>query len=695
MNTSTDHRILPEHLSRSAVVYVRQSSPDQVRSHQESTRIQLGLSEKAVALGWRSPRVIQDDLGVSATGYVDRPGFQELLARVATREVGIIFCVDASRLSRNSKDWAHLFELCGYFHTLIADTEQIYDLSLPNDRLVMGIKGTVSEMELTVIKARLQSGIQSKAARGELRINLPCGYVYDACDKIVFDPDKRVQQAIATLFEQFARSTSIRQLSMWYRDNHILFPVMKPGRDRKTRWEIPPCRTLHNLLRHAFYAGAYVWGRRFSYVDYVDGRLLKRVRERRELDDLKVCIQDHHPAYITWDQLLANRAKIAQNRPRWNMQQNQGAIRDGLAVLAGLLRCGHCGAKIFVGYKAESALYYCDGGNEKGSRRCLSFGSKVVDERVGAEILRALEPLAVRAAIAASDRTQEDVSREVESARLALEAAQYETDRAFEQFDLCDPKNRLVADSLEERLNEKLFHLRQAKEKLESLQTDDSSLTEHQRRRLDELARNFPSAWNHSSADPKIKKRILRTAIHEVIVKHDAEAQRLEVTIHWKGGVHSRIHVAKRATPVGSKADPSLVDLVRTLAAELSDAEIARILNMKKLPTPRGTPWTQDRVEGFRRQHRIRADKCPRDPDALTMSEAIEYLGIGHNGLVGLVKLGAISPNQLTEFAPWRVSRAELDSDHVKSLVRILKKSGRLPRRGSPKGQLTLFDGDT
>lgn len=692
---SSDQRISTEHLSRSALIYVRQSSPGQVRGNPESTRVQLGLCEKAVALGWRTPRVIEDDLGLSAAGYVDRPGFQELLTRVAMREVGIILCLDASRLSRNSKDWAHLFELCSYFTTLIADLEQIYDLAQPNDRLLMGIKGTVSEMELTVLRARLQSGTEAKAARGELKINLPIGYAYDACDKIVFDPDRRVQRAVTAVFEQLDRCSSVRQVVMWYRDHSLTLPVKLVGKYEKTRWEIPSPTKIRSILRHPIYAGVYVWGRRFTFIDYVDGKLIKRVGERNQIEDSKVCIHDHHPAYITWDRFLENRARISQNRPRWRMEENQGAIRDGLALLAGLLRCGQCGGRIYVAYKRESALYYCDGGNEKGSKRCLSFGSKLIDKGVSGELCRALEPLAIKASVVAADMRHEQVSGQFESARLQVEAAQYEVDRAFDQFDLCDPKNRLVADTLEERLNEKLGELQNAKQKLDELDENEDRLTDAQRRRLEELARDFPSVWQHPDADPKLKKRILRSAIHEVIVKHEVENRCLEVTIHWKGGAHSRINVTKRATPVGNKADPSLVKLVRDLAAELSDAEVTRILNMKKLQTPRGLRWTEERVTAFRKQHRIRTVKLQRGCDRLTMSEATKYLGIGHNGLLGLVRLGAVSRNQITEFAPWRVSRSELDSDRVQSLVRFLKTTGRLPRGGSPKNQLTLFDEET
>ena len=270
---------------------------------------------------------------------------------------------------------------------------------------------------------------------------------------------------------------------------------------------------------------------------------------------------------------------------------------------------------------------------------------------------------------------QERVSQAVQSARLQVEAARYEADRAFEQFDLCDPKNRLVADTLEERLNDKLAELQAAKEKLEAIGERDVELTAGQRRRLDQLAGDFPAVWDHPRADPKLKKRVLRSAIDEILVKHEPEQQRLEVTIHWKGGTHSRIYVQKRATPIGGKADRSLVALVGELAAELVDGEIARILNMKKLQTPRGLQWTQERVSYFRKQHHIRTGTGARGGDYMTMSEAIAYLGVSHNGLLGLVNRGAISRNQITEFAPWRVPRTELDSEPVQRLIRVLRKT--------------------
>ena len=692
MNLAHDPRVTPEHLSRTAVVYVRQSSARQVEQHVESTRVQLGLREKAISLGWRSPSVIDADLGTSAAELSDRPGFQSLLARIAMKEVGIILCVDASRLSRNSKDWAHLFELCSYFNTLISDLDQIYDLSLPNDRLVIGIKGTVSEMELTVLRTRMHTALVAKAARGELRIPLPTGYVYDPSGKIVFDPDKRVQSAIGLLFDQFDRSTSLRQLAMWYRDNKTLLPVSKGRWGKTTRWVVPTGNTLRVLVDNPIYAGAYVWGRRNERVEYVEGRLVKRLGSKKSVDEARVCIRDHHPAYITWERFLENRSKIAENRPRWNMQQNRGAIREGRALLAGILRCGHCGNKIYVSHNPNGALYYCDGGQGKGTKRCFSFGAKGIDERVSEELLRAVSPLGIQAAVAAAELSSNQRSQEIENARLQVQAAQYEADRAFEQFDLCDPKNRLVADSLEERLNDKLVDLQAAKERLQALSEKSPELTDRQLERLRGLGRDFPAAWSHASADPKLKKQLMRSVIEEVVVRHESQQQRLEVTIHWKGGVHTRIHVKKRAPNRSRKTDASLTNLIAELASELSDADIARILSMQKRTSPGGLAWTQDRITAFRHRHKIRSGKRRREPDLLTMNQARNYLGVSQNALMGLVRRGAVTPNQITEYAPWRVSRAELDSDRVWSLVRALKDTGRLPKGGCPENQLSFFD---
>lgn len=688
-----EHRVNAAHLSRAALVYLRQSSDRQVQSNQESVRVQKGLRESAIALGWPHPELVDEDLGNSADGFAARSGFRLLLDRVTSNAAGIILCFDASRLSRNSKDWAQLFEFCGYFDTLIADQERVYDLSLPDHRFLLGILGSITEMENNLIQKRMRAGILAKAARGELRIPVPAGYVLDEENGIQMDPNRRVQSAIRQLFDQFDRLTSIRQVAMWYRDTGTRFPVKPDGWKAKILWQVPSVTTLRKLLIHPIYAGTYVWGRSTTRIDYVDGRLVKRVGSQRPLDQCQVCIPDHHPAYVTMDRIMANIARVAENSARWKMNDNQGAIREGLALLPGLLRCARCGSRIYVGYRKDNALYSCDGGHANGSRRCASFGAKEIDRRVSEELCRALEPLSVQAAIAAYEQSEEELTQELEGLRCAVESAQYEADRAFEQYDLVDPKNRLVADNLETRLNEKLAELEAAKERLVEAEKEERHLSQEQRRQLLDLARDFPEVWDHPEADPKLKKSLLRTAIREVLVECQEAENRLEVTIHWHGGVHTRIHVRKLDRRRGSGADQDLVEMVRKLAGDgITDAESARVLNMHGTTTPRGLPWTSARVANFRGSHHIRLSKRPSPEEYLTLKEAVAHLGVSHNGLRGLERIGALSRNQVMKFAPWRVERKQLDSDRVQALVKTLKANGKLPRGGCPEGQLSLLD---
>jgi DNA invertase Pin-like site-specific DNA recombinase len=691
MNPSDQHRIHKRHLERSAVVYVRQSDPRQVQEHTESTLLQRGLRERAIEMGWAMPRVVEDDLGVSASGFAEREGFQWMLTQITLRKVGIIFCIEASRLSRNSSDWAHLFELCGYFDTLVADVQQVYDVSIPNDRLVLQIKGTVAELELSSLRTRLRAGAEAKAARGELKVLLPPGYVYDANDEIVIDPDKRVQQAIRAMFDQFEQATSVRQLALFYRETQTLFPIRKPRKRDSLVWELPQRYMLHKLLSHPIYAGAYVRGRTQTYVDFADGKLVKRTKRVESPEQWRVCIKDHHEAYISWQRYQHTQAKLADARPRWAMDDNRCAVRDGRALLAGLVRCGHCGRKPRVSYnRKSSAMYRCDGNGPRGTGQCLVFGAKYVDQALADQLCQTMQPLAIEAAEHAFALEQQQRQQRVEQAQLRVQAAQYAADRAFEQFDLADPKNRLVVETLEQRLNDKLAELRGAQADLERQLSSNPPLNQAQRDRIRSLSQHFPRLWHHPDTPTTLRKQLLRLAIREIVVTRDGG--QLLLSVHWAGDTCTQLRVNKRATPVGSRTDPSLIELVRKLALTLDDGQIARILNMKKLSTPRDLRWTKDRVQAFRSRHVIRQCDKTDDPNVLTGQQARDYLGIGYHGLTALVRRGAIQTNQVTDFAPWRISRAELDSDHVQTLVQALKATGHLPPEGgSPRKQGELF----
>jgi DNA invertase Pin-like site-specific DNA recombinase len=691
-NDSSGGRIRLIHRQRQALIYVRQSSPQQVKDNLESQGLQRGLRQRAIELGWRDPEIIEDDLGVSASGFADRPGFRRMLEEVMLRKVGIIFGIEVSRLSRTSKDWAHLFEVCGHFETLIADADQIYDLSLPNDRLVLGIRGTMSELELSVLRERMQRGLEAKAARGELRIQLPVGYVYNEREEIVFDADRRIQKAIEALFDQFDRHTSVRQLALWYRDTETLFPSRRSG-STCWDWRVPSTKTLNNLLVHPLYTGAYVWGRRRTEVVCREARLIKRVRHLQGFESARVLIRDHHAGYITWERLVANCAKISENRPRMVMDENRGAIREGLALLTGLLRCGHCGGRLRVRYIKKGATYYCNRNRERNARMHVRFTSGPLDECIGRELCVTLQPLGIEAAVKARELKEKEHAEAIESAQMQVEAAQYAADRAFEQFDRCDPKNRLVADTLEERWNQRLTELQKSRQKLRDVCEKPAPLTEQQIDRLEQLGRSFSEVWC-SEVDPKLKKRLLRAAIHEVIVKDDT--RRLEATIHWRGGAHTRVHVpVPRRYCTGDTNDHALLqELIEKLISHHSDREIARVLNLKKLTTPNDLRWTQDRVSAFRRKHRLTRD-VPSDDDQeyLSMNAASALLGISHTALRELVRRGEVCATQVTEFAVWRVPRRALDSQRVQSLVNTLKRTGKLPAHAS-QGQLTLFEED-
>jgi len=688
-----EDRITANHRTRKAVVYVRQSSPGQVRTRGESARVQAGLREKALDFGWKVPLVIDEDLGVTASGFAERPGFQRLLTQITMREVGIVMCVDASRLSRNSKDWANLFELCGFFDTLIADVDQIYDLARPNDRLLMGIKGTVSEMELGLLRARLHAGTVSKAQRGALKIFLPPGYVYDHDDRIVFDPDQRVQAAIRQMFDQQARHSSIRQLAIWYRTSNTLFPVRRSHMGPAIQWQIPPSQNyLRYVLLHPCYTGAYVWGRSQTQVRYVDGKLVKRQSSQSHAEHARVFLPDHHPAYIAWERHLDIRARVAENLPQTKMRENRGAIKDGLALLPGLLRCGQCGSKVYVRYDLKHAAYYCNGGRGVGDSRCLFVGARNVDQRVSEEVCRALQPHSLDAAITAADNEEQRRSQEVENAQLAVRAAQYAADRAFEQYDLVDPKNRLVADSLEERLNQKIEQLVAAKQRMQELGNQNKPLSEKVRQCLLNLSVNFPLAWKHSAADPKLKKRILREVIEEILLKPDSDQPRMEIVIHWKGGTHTRTSVKTQPRPEGhKKTDPELLELMQKLVKTETDSSIARILNLQGIRSTLGHKWTRDKVKNFRSKNKI---SSPRAAEGVYLSkrQAADYLGVSWRTIEKLVQRGALTSDHVTDFAPWRIPREKLDSEHVRQMVKVLRDTGRLPKGGCTDRQAGLFD---
>jgi DNA invertase Pin-like site-specific DNA recombinase len=452
-------KITGEHLARSAIVYVRQSTAYQVANNLESQRRQYGLVERGRQLGWSDVQVIDDDLGRSGGG-IARPGFEKLLAAICEGRVGAVLSIEASRLARNGRDWHTLLEFCGLVGTLIVDEDGVYEPRSPNDRLLLGMKGTMSEMELSIFRQRSTEAIKQKARRGELIRTVAVGYLKTDDDRIEKDADRRVQDAIALVFHKFVELQSVRQVLVWMTQEQILLPaVVHTYGKQSIEWKVPIYRALHHILTNPVYGGAYAFGRRSARVKIENGR--KRIIRslHRNWNDWEVLIKDHHEGYITWAEFERNQRLINDNANR-KSNMGRGSIRRGEALLAGLFRCARCGRKLTVSYSGKGGptqRYVCRGASDQmGASNCISFGGTRIDRAVVQEVLDRLQPLGIEAALAAMNAHEEDDLEKRRQLENALEQARFEATRAHRQYDQVDPDNRLVAGELERRWNERL-----------------------------------------------------------------------------------------------------------------------------------------------------------------------------------------------------------------------------------------------
>jgi DNA invertase Pin-like site-specific DNA recombinase len=499
-------KITPEHLVRDAVVYVRQSTAFQVAQNVESQRRQYGLAERARQLGWSDVEVIDDDLGRSGAG-TRRPGFEKLLAAICEGRVGAVLSLEASRLARNGRDWHTLLEFCGLVGTLIVDEDGVYDSASPNDRLLLGMKGTMSEMELSVFRQRSIEAMKQKARRGELFLTVAVGYVKAGGDRIEKDADRRVQEAIALVLRKFAELQTIRQVLVWCRQEKILLPALGVGTDaERIIWRLPVYPTLHHMLTNPVYAGAYAFGRRTARVTIENGR--KRVVRSMQRDwrSWEVLIRDHHEGYISWAEFERNQQLIADNT-NGKRFMSRGAVRHGEALLPGLLRCARCGKKLHVRY-GQTYRYECVGAfNQLAAARCITFGGMRVDRALAKEVLDRLQPLGAEAALAVIEARDQQRSEKKDQLELALRQARYEAARAQRQYDAADPENRLVAGELERRWNERLVAVHELESEIDRLDADKAPvLTEVDRERLMALGQDLTRAWESPGATPETRK---------------------------------------------------------------------------------------------------------------------------------------------------------------------------------------------
>jgi DNA invertase Pin-like site-specific DNA recombinase len=660
--------LTPSQLRRAAVVYVRQSSPSQLERNTESTQRQYALVNRAVELGF--PRaavvVIDEDLGVSGSGVAERSGFARLAAEVALGHVGLVLGLEVSRLARNNADWYRLLDLCAITDTLIGDGDGLYHPRAFNDRLVLGLKGTMSEAELHVLRARLEGGIRSKAARGELRRGLPVGFVWGEADgEVRFHPDEQVCGAIRTVFARFAELGSVRATWLWFRAEGLAFPLQATtlGGPDQIRWVTPTYTAIHHVVASPVYAGAYVYGKT-RHERYVTETGQVRTRSRRlPQAEWEVLIPDHHPGFIDWATYQANQARVAANiRPQ--AHQPGGAVREGAALLQGIAVCGRCGRRLATHYRGRRSTpgYHCAGRTLVNGRGvwCLSVGGVQLDQAVAGAFLAALTPAGLQAAVAAAERLEADHDAALGQWRLEVERARYQAIKAERRYLAVDPDNRLVARGLERDWEAKLAALAAAESELASRERRrPRTLTAAERAAIGALGGDVARVWSAPTTTDRDRKELLRTLLEEVIVNVDRDAAQAHLTMRWRGGAISQLDVAlPRSHPPKLRTSEDTIALVRRLAAHYPDAQIAGILNRQGRRSARGQRFTASIVQSLRHHWGIPRSQSPAEPpqgELVTITKAAEFLGVVPSTVHRWLADGFIAGEQPTPGAPWRI----------------------------------------
>lgn len=658
------NKITADHLARRACVYIRQSTPDQVQHNLESQRRQYALVDHARALGWQDVDVIDDDLGISGSG-TRRPGFERLLRALCDGQVGAVFSIEASRLARNGRDWHTLLDFCSAVGALLIDAEAVYDPRITNDRLLLGMKGTISEMEVASFRERAQAAILQKAHRGSLVRRVPIGYVKGSDDRIEKDPDARVGSTIDLIFRKFAELGSVRQVYFWLDQQQIQLPVARgPEELREIVWQPARYHAVLSVLKNPVYAGAYAYGRSKTIVGLEAGQKRVRRRVQRHREDWAVLIMDHHESYINWDVYQSNQTVIAHN-DNARGKTVRGSIKHGGALLAGLLRCGHCGAKLLAQYPGPRVIrYQCSGYLLNRDRACcVMFGGLRADRLVSEQLMQSLAPLGIEATIEAIESLQGASDERIQQKALALEHSRYEVTRARRQYDAVDPANRLVAAELERRWNQALTTEAQLEAEFVTLQEGrERPLTDTQKRALLSFAHDLPSLWDDPHSLPEHKKRLLRIALKEIIATCEGETIRL--VLHWQGGDHTQVEFQKtRAGRHRYVTEDDLVKIVSILARIEPDARIASILNRNQRRTAHGQSWTAKRVCSVRNNHAIpvyrEGERQARGE--MSVSEGAAALGVTPTSVLRLIRLKQLPATQACVSAPWILRSADVE----------------------------------
>jgi len=687
-------KLQPHHLRLQAMVYVRQSTQRQVIENQESTRRQYQLAERARQMGWASPQVqvIDDDLGMSGASSHQRTGFQRLVAAIGLGEVGIVLVTEVSRLSRRNSDWHRVIELCAVFRTLIADEDGIYDPQDPNDRLLLGVKGTLFAAELHILRARMRGNLLNKARRGELALRLPVGYRRLGDGTVVLDPEEQVRQTLARILDRFAVLRNARAVQRELNAQRLQMPrLIQAGADAgKLVWVQPTYQMIQQVLTSPVYAGMFVYGRR--KLEMTPGDPPVMAERRRPVEEWDITVPDVYPAYLSYDQYLRNRQQLRDNMYNF-AKKGRGAPRNGMALLQGLVLCGVCGRRMTVSHGREYRRYECRRAQlDYAAAPCQAFPVRHLDAAVAAVFLDAVQPAALGTALeafAVMERERRDLDRHWQ---LRIERARYEAERAQRQYDAVEPENRSVARSLEARWNAALEALEALKAEYAVMQrTDLLPLGDADRAGVQRLATDLPALWRAETTTMADRKRLLRLVVTEVTLTTHPEQRRADVKVLWCGGAVT-VHTADRP-PAGQhqRTAAGVVDRLADLAGSHPDHQVAARLNAEGLRTRTGKDWTYARVQSMRKQHAIPTG-CPLDPDQaaaradglVSSRTAADRLGVSLS-LVNLwAKQGVLMHDQrVTASKVW----VRLNEDDLARLTGKAEEASSLPTFASVRLQ--------
>lgn len=674
-------KIADHHLMRNACIYIRQSTMAQVRFNQESTERQYNLADQAKSLGWMPEkiRILDRDLAQSGELTAKRDDFKTLVSDVAMGQVGAIFSLESSRLARSNKDWHRLLELCAVTKTLVFDGDGCYDPSDFNDSLVLGMKGTFAQAELHIIRARLHGAKLNKAQKGELRFPLPVGLVFDS-DKIVLDPNQEVQGAVRAVFTLFEQENSAYAVVQRFQQLGLLFPRRSYGGvwDGKLIWGRLTHSRVIGVLANPSYAGTYVFGR-YQSCKKIDptGEISTQSRQMPQ-DQWRVVIPNHHPGYITWDQFLANRCRLASNRT--NSEVLAGPAREGLCLLQGVLICGICGRRLSTRYTGNGGLYPSYDCNSRSRdapplRHCMSLPAKPLDDAIAARLLTAVTPLTIKLALDALTNLEARDKAISAQWHRRIERARYDADLAERRYEEADPSNRLVASTLEKRWNDAMQRMIELEAEIAGFERQAMrSLTSEQKQQILQLGKDFPRLWKAPTTSACDRKRMLRLLISDITVVKGADPKLLRLQIRWQGGATETIEVRQQPNRADAVRYPeAFVAKIRVLAERHADKEIAVRLNAEGLTSSTGKSFTASMISWIRFKHQIPGPS--RLPGTLTVSEVRARYGVSMHVVYYWIARGIVAATQRETNTPYAIT---INDNVDQRLRKWVAKSGHL-----------------